>query len=57
MNILWCGGEDIDFQNGVSMSGLGDTSGGRYRSTYSRGRWSTGMPRLVRVAMFFQEAR
>src|SRR6267142_1218160 len=37
MNILWCGGEDIDFQNGVSMSGLGDTSGGRYRSTYSRG--------------------
>lgn len=35
MPILWCGGEDIDFPAGVSMSF--DSSAGRFRSGYARG--------------------
>lgn len=36
MSILWCGGEDIDFPNGVAVAAMG-TQAGHYRSGYARG--------------------
>lgn len=34
MSVLWCGGEDVDFQNGISP--LVSTNGSLFRSGYSR---------------------